>query len=244
MPAVKGSKQRQMVVVPHRPVYRLMIFMGFVAFTLVFSWFSYEYGKYEGTELKVEVIRERDQISEQLSDSQGLIAAMRQEIADLKIGGQIDEKANEEVRYTIESLQDEIAQLNEEINFYKGVMIPNVGNKGLRIERLDMSSNIAGRIKYSLLLTQVVDKHDYVQGNVVVSVHGQAGEEEKTYQLNELDSEQQASVRFRFRYFQNISGEMVLPQGFVPREILIVARSTGSNSQRLERSFDWSLNGG
>lgn len=244
MVAVKGTKQYQMVVVPHRPLLRFMIFMVFVALVLLFSWFTYEYGKYEGTELKVEVVRERDQISRQLADSQALIGAMRQEIADLKIGGQIDEKANEEVRHSIEGLQDQIAELNEEINFYKGVMIPNVGNKGLRIERLDMTSTVPGRIKYALLLTQVVDKHDYVQGGVQIALRGRTGEEDRTLTLSELDQEKQDSVRFRFRYFQNINGEISLPEGFEPREVVIVAQSSGNNTQRLERSFDWSLNGG
>jgi hypothetical protein len=169
---------------------------------------------------------------------------MRQEIADLKVGGEIDDKANEEVRHTIESLQDDIAELNEEISFYKGVMLPNVANKGLRIERLDVSSSVPGRVKYSLMLTQVVDKHDYVQGGVQISVHGQDGDNEKSFKLSELDQEKSEAIRFRFRYFQNINGELLLPEGFEPREVMIVAQSSGSNGQRLEKKFDWPLNGG
>jgi hypothetical protein len=169
---------------------------------------------------------------------------MRQKIADLEVGGAIDDKANEEVRLTIEALQNQIAGQNEEINFYKGVMLPNVANKGLRIERLDVTPNASGRVKYSLLLTQIVDKHDYVQGGVEILIRGQDGALEKSLQLSELDQEKQDAVRFRFRYFQNINGEMVIPDGFLPREVMIVAQSSGRNGQRLEKTFDWPLNGG
>lgn len=244
MAAVKGSKQHQMVVVPYRPLYKVMIFMAFLAAMGAFSWLTYEYGMNQGLELKVEVVREKESISRQLEESQRLISNMQQEIADLTVGGEIDDKANEEVRQTIENLQELIAEQNEEISFYKGVMLPNVADKGLRIERLDVTSNAPGRVKYSLLLTQVVDKHDYVQGGVQISLRGQEGDQEKSFRLSELDQEKQDRVRFRFRYFQNINGELQLPEGFEPREVMIVAQSSGSNAQRLERTFDWPLNGG
>ena len=173
-----------------------------------------------------------------------MISEMRQEIADLQVGGEIDDKANEEVRQTIEQLQEQIAQLNEEVNFYKGVMVPNAADKGLRIERLDVSSNVPGRVKYSLLLTQVVDKHDYVQGAVQISLLGQEAGLERSFNLSELDEQKEASVRFRFRYFQNINGELMVPEGFEPREVMVIAQSSGANVQRLEKTFDWPLGSG
>lgn len=244
MAAVKGSKQYQMVVVPYRPLYKAMIFMAFLLALAAFSWLTYQYGKNEGLALKVEVVEEKDRINQQLAESQQMIDEMRQQIADLQVGGEIDDKANEEVRQTIEALQEQMAQLNEEINFYKGVMVPNAADKGLRIERLDVSSNVPGRIKYSLLLTQVVDKHDYVQGGVQISVLGQEAGLEKTFNLSELDLDKEDSVRFRFRYFQNINGELMLPDGFEPREVMIVAQSSGANAQRLEKTFNWPLTSG
>jgi len=244
MAAVKGSKQYQMVVVPYRPMYKAMIFMAFLVAVAAFSWLTYQYGKNEGLALKVEVVEEKERISGQLAESQQMIESMRQEIADLQVGGEIDDKANEEVRLTIETLQEQIAQLNEEINFYKGVMVPNAADKGLRIERLDVSSNVPGRVKYSLLLTQVVDKHDYVQGGVQISVLGQEAGLERRFNLSELDDEKEDSVRFRFRYFHNINGELIVPEGFEPREVMIVAQSSGANAQRLEKTFDWPLGSG
>ncbi|MBO6597481.1 MAG: hypothetical protein JJ952_16670 [Pseudomonadales bacterium] len=244
MATVKGSKQHQMVVVPHRPMYKAMIFMAFLVAMAAFSWLTYQYGKNEGLALKVEIVEEKERIARQLIESQQMISEMRQEIADLQVGGEIDDKANEEVRQTIEQLQEQIAQLNEEVNFYKGVMVPNAADKGLRIERLDVSSNVPGRVKYSLLLTQVVDKHDYVQGAVQISLLGQEGGLERSFNLSELDEQKEASVRFRFRYFQNINGELMVPEGFEPREVMVVAQSSGANVQRLEKTFDWPLGSG
>ena len=52
------------------------------------------------------------------------------------------------------------------------------------------------------------------------------------------------SIRFRFRYFQNIDGELTLPDGFEPEEIIVVAQSSGRNAQKLERRFAYSLGDG
>ncbi len=242
---VKGSKQYEMMVVPHRPLYKAGIFCLFLIAMVAFSFLTYEYGMSQGLATKVEVVKEKDEIKAQLTDANRLIGSMRQEVADLKLGGVVDTKANEEVRQTVEVLQDQIAQLNEEIKFYKGVMLPNVEEKGLRIERLDVkNTGEPNRYRYSLLLTQVVDKHNYVQGGVEIALLGREGESEKQLFLSELNEAKQSSIGFRFRYFQNIDGELLVPDGFEPKEVMIIAKSSGRNGQRLEKKFDWQLSGG
>ena len=255
MAAVKGSKLHHMVVVPYRPLYKAMIFIVFIFAMAIFGWLTYEFGNNQGLELKVEVVREKDLISKELGEARGLINEMRQEIADLTVGGEIDNKANEEVRQTIQNQQNLLAAQSEEISFYKGVMLPNVAGKGLRIEQLTLSSNAPGRVKYSLLLTQIVDKHDYVQGGVQISLlgrnesrnesrnDGQVDGQEETFQLSELDLDKTEAIKFRFRYFQNIVGEVQLPEGFIPRKVVVVVQSSGTNAQRLEKKFDWLLKG-
>ena len=248
MASVKGSKHYQMRVVPHRPHYKVLIYIGFGLVLVGTSWFTYDVGRDQGLALRVEAAEQSASLADQLEVANRSIDRLQAKIAELQIGGEIDHRANEEVRDAIEALQEQIAQQNEEISFYKGVMLPNVGDKGLRIERLDMSSNAPGKVKYSVLLTQVVDKHDFITGDVDISVHGsvqgQAGEIETSYALKDLDEGKEDDVRFRFRYFQNINGELTLPDGFEPREVTVVAHLSGSKGQRLERSFDWPLQGG
>ena len=76
-----------------------------------------------------------------------------------------------------------------------------------------------------------------------IAVRGQDGAEEKSLVLSELDKGKSDVVRFRFRYFQNINGRMVLPAGFEPREVMIVAQASGGK-QQLKKDFNWPLNGG
>lgn len=177
---------------------------------------------------------------DQLRVGAALVNGMRQEIADLKLGSEVDHKATEDVRLSIAKLQNNIAGLEEEIRFYKGVMLPNVEEKGLRIERLDINStNNSAKLRYRLVLTQVVEKHEFIQGTVEISLLGRQGGTEKAIQLDEVADLKSNVIRFRFRYFQNIEGEITLPAGFEPREVIVVAKSSGNKNRRLERKFEW-----
>ena len=89
-----------------------------------------------------------------------------------------------------------------------------------------------------------MENHEFVRGRVEVSVSGMIGRTKEIFALNELDEDKAHPVSFRFRYFQNINGEMVIPKEFEPQKVLIVAQTSGRKSQRLERSFTWPLNGG
>ena len=249
MTAVKGSKQYNMVVVPYRPWVRVGLFCLVLVVVTGSSLFAYRYGMDKGLATKVEVVRERDQIKRQLDDSLRQLNDQRQQIADLKVGNQVDARANEEVRRTVESQQNKIAELNEEIGFYKAVMLPNADEKGLRIERLDVKdAGQPGKYHYSLLLTQIVDKHDYIEGGVQIKLLGVENDAETSIPLAQLgddpSNDSANNIKFRFRYFQNIEGDLMIPEGFQPKEFMVVAQSTGRGGQRLEKKFEWHIGEG
>ena len=242
MAAVKGSKQFKMVVVRSRPGLKFALWVFALVAVGILGVASHHYGKESGLALKVAVVKERDDLQTQLIDSATKIRRLRQEKADLTLGVQVDSRANEEVRQTVESLQQSIADLKEEVRFYKSVLMPNVEDKGLRIERLDVNATADPRkIRYRLLLTQVVEKHEYIQGGVEMQLVGKRNNEEVRISFAEIAELNGQSMQFRFRYFQNLNGEFTLPDDFTPVEILVTANSTGRDRRRLERRFDWQL---
>ena len=109
MPRVKGSKQYHMRVVPDRPLYKWSVVVSCTGLMAVLVVLSYGYGQRDGLALKNEVMLELDTARLELSDRARQIDVMRQQIADLKVGQEVDEKANEEVLVTIEGLQNQIA---------------------------------------------------------------------------------------------------------------------------------------
>jgi len=43
----------------------------------------------------------------------------------------------------------------------------------------------------------------------------------------------------KFKYFQTIEGDMVLPQGFVPSSVLVDLKPSGSDKNSITKTFNW-----
>ena len=243
MATVKGSRQHPMVVVPHRPWYRVGMAGLCLAALLALGWLAYEYGMQQASGANASLLRERETLLDKLAQTDQALGDTRQALADLKLGGAVDELANEEVRQSVEDLQNQIAVLNEEIRFYKGVMVPNADEKGLRIERFGVTAtDNADQFRYQLQLTQVVEKHEYVSGEVEISIVGKQPDEVGRDLLSEPTIKTSYQERFRFRYFQNIEGEIKLPQGFSPNAVVVRLKPSGQKRD-IEKTFDWLLKG-
>lgn len=244
MSAVKGRKQHEMKVVPHRPAYKAGMVVSLILFSAGLLWLTYDLGLGDGLDLKEQIVRESSVIKEELIKRDADITDLRRKLVDYELGGKIDSQATEVVRKEIESLKNQVTELNEEIRFYQGVMLPKMGDKGLRIESLNITpTDEPNRIKYSLLLTQVVDKHGFVRGGVEIKLLGSQGENQKELTFTELTEGNTKKIGFNFKYFQNLDGELVIPAGFLPKEVMVVAKSSGRRSQTLERKFEWTLDG-
>ena len=246
MRTVKGSKHYDMVVVKRRSKHVIgALVLLLIALVASLIWSSYQLGMDEGLSTRVWIVQERDDLAQKLKQSVSLTETYRQEVAALKLADEIDLQADVGVQQTILELQTQLARVQEEVQFYKGVMLPKVEDKGLRIERLRVeNSGEPNRFKYNLLLTQVVNKYDYVQGDVEINLVGDEDNLGSNLPLGDISTQDQDSIRFRFRYFQNIDGELMLPDGFTPKEVMVVAQSTGRSSQRQERRFTWQVGEG
>lgn len=245
MGAVMPRKLYPLVVVQKRPrqTARQVLFLVAVVAAILAA--TYWYAHDRGLALGQQVLLERDALSLRLDKQTLQVTELRQQITQMSIGGDIDKKATEDVQGAVVTLQNQIAELEEEVHFYKRVMDPISIDTGLRIERLVLQPTAdARRYRYRLLLIQKVDKHHYIQGGVKISVRGVQNEEVKALALSELNKQVTGSLRYRFKYYQYISGEMTLPEGFVPEQVQIVAQSTGSGKkQKIDTVLDWQLEG-
>ena len=98
------------------------------------------------------------------------------------------------------------------------------------------------RMKYRFFVQQKEREYEMVEGTLSVEVFGYHGEKEVTYPLSKLseDFDDQAST-LHFRYFQAIEGEMVLPGGFTPRGITLMARASKPHKSKAKKQFPWEV---
>ena len=162
------------------------------------------------------------------------------DLSTVRLATVVEAGANERLRRTIKELRDRIGALEEEARFYRRLVAPSEAERGFRIERLTIEGTPQpARYAYRLLLTQIVDRHDWIEGDVLVELSGERQGEPERHAVADLVSDEDFASGFRFLYFQEFSGEFSLPDGFVPRAVAVTAQVRDDAGTRIRESFDW-----
>lgn len=239
---VKGSKQEKMVVVPHRPVRRLLLVTLIVLGVGASAVGGFMYGYTNTVSSQQSEQATQQDISGQLIAAETENSELRRQVAILDRSSVMDQRATEEVQETILSLRGRVAQLEQDIVYYRQVVSAETEDTGLIISQLDIdATRDTNRYRYKLVMRQQdADGDSYLTGHVNVNLVGSQGEEQQILSLRDLSAEQdQLDIRLRFKYFQNIEGELVLPDNFVPDRLQVAAVSVEPVEKSINQNFSW-----
>ncbi|MEZ5492816.1 MAG: DUF6776 family protein [Gammaproteobacteria bacterium] len=238
---VKGSKQERMVVVPYRPGRRLLAAVALVALliggTLTGHWLGVRETGFAGGNLSA--------AGQRLADLEAENASLRQELALLERGSVMDQQANSEIQVTMTELREYIASLEKNLQYYRQAMTDEFADVGLVVGQMDLErAGSERRFRYKLVMRQEESDGDYLTGHVNVEVVGNREGQRVSIPLRDLtEDENQLDIKLRFRYFQNIEGELELLPGFVPEQIEVKAVATAPMAKSVSKAFDWVVEG-
>lgn len=241
MKRVKGTKAYQYKVVKYRPSSWAAVATGFIALLLLLVQGAYWWGLSKGTAEQAQALRELSSSRKELKSVQGSAEEIRQQLVNFQLGSEVDKSALEVVRNEVIQLKENMAQLEEENQFYRNLMAPSDNQRGLTIGAFEISQTDAPRTyRYKAVMQQLATQHNVLNGTLTFNVIGRMDGVLKVFSLNELTNDREsAKIKLRFKYFQNIEGELVLPAGFEPERIELEARSTGSKAVTVEKRFGW-----
>ena len=206
----------------------------------------YEFGRIQAGYDLVDAASERRQYKDRIAALEDEISALKEQVALLETHREIDREAYREVEASLTELQAKIQEQRDAIAFYRGIVSPADGNKGLRVQDLRLTRGKNEReYNIRLVLVQAL-KHDRkVSGNVNLSIEGDLDGVEKTYSYAELLPEEgQAAWAFSFRYFQDFNRQVVLPDGFTPQRVKVEVESRTRSIDSIEESFAWTTSQG
>lgn len=157
-----------------------------------------------------------------------------------KHGNEVTRIATEQVRVANRDLLEEILELEELLALYRGVMSPDKNKRGLKIERFNLERIGERRYHFDLILAQIADHRRYIDGKVSLNLMGEKNGIKSNLALYlKIKEKEVKRGRFRFRYFQKFSGEVVIPLEFEPRAIKVTAKSKGKHAVKISREFAW-----
>lgn len=167
--------------------------------------------------------------------------ALKEQIRLLETHRDIDREAYRQVEASLVGLQQKIQEQRDAIGFYRGIISPDDGTHGLRVQELKLSRGKNDReYRLNLVLVQVMQHERSVKGDVAFSLEGAQDGEVVTYTLEQLVPEDEDSDwPFSFRYFQNFDRALVLPDGFAPEKVHVEVRSRTKSVPDVKQSFLW-----
>ena len=219
----------------------LALTIGIGIAVLVAGYLLFELGRIQAGYNIVDIALEREAQEERMEVLRDESAALKEQIRLLETHRDIDREAYRQVEATLAALEQKIQEQRDAIGFYRGIISPDDGGRGLRVQELRLTRGKNDREYHlNLVLVQVMQHDRSVNGDVAFSLEGAQDGEIVTYTLEQLVPEHEDSDwPFSFRYFQNLDRQLVLPDGFAPEKVHIEVRSKTKSIASVKQSFLW-----
>lgn len=241
--------RHKIVVAAHRPWRRWLLIGGSTAAVLLGGWGLYSYTRAHTVSDFEKANTERNQLrddnrklSQQLRAALGENQTLRDQVAYLGRSEEIDGKACATVKQSLASLQEETADLKQQLAFYRGIVSPAQSQAGVRVFEFKVYGDSGkdtkpGVYKYDLVLIQSVRHDRQLDGNVTVVFQGYNGAAKQTLKLADLVTDGNKNLVFSFKYFEEFSGSFRFPEGFKPLRATVTLE--GDGTPRIDDDFDW-----
>jgi hypothetical protein len=205
------------------------------------AYLAFELGRIQARYNVVDVAAEKQALHAHIASLEAEVVEYKQEIALLQTHRDIDREAYEVVEATLSDLQRKIQEQSEAIAFYRGIVSPSDGGRGLRVQDLRLTKGKEDRQYHlRLVLVQVMQHDRSVKGEVDFSIEGAQDGAAVTYALEQLlPPDADGNWPFSFRYFQDFDRELVLPEGFEPETVNIEVISRTKSIASVKQSFLW-----
>lgn len=208
---------------------------------VVTAYLIFEFGRIQAKYNIVDAASEQQALVDEIAGLEEQIVALKQEVAILETHRDIDREAYLAVEQNLGKLQKKIQEQRDAIAFYRGIVSPADGGRGLRVQDLKVVKGKDERQYHVRLVLVQVKQHDRsVKGEVDFSIEGAQDGAEVTYTLEQLSpADAGKDWLFSFRYFQNFDRELILPAGFTPEKINVEVISQTRSIASVKHSFLW-----
>lgn len=237
--AGKGSKH--VIVRHHHPLKKSLWLFVVVSVVLASGWWLFDYGRSRAGFDGAEASSERNSLVERIRQLEDEITALRAQKAIHERAREIDRHAYDRVDASLKEQQNEVLELREEVIFYRGIVGSSDQVRGLQILSFLLEENGGERnYRYRLILNQLEKSNRVIKGRVHLTLIGLQDNAQVELPHAEISKKSSKGELFRFKYFQELDGDIVLPEGFVPLRIKVKAKSRGKKPKSIERIYNWS----
>jgi hypothetical protein len=171
------------------------------------------------------------------------VAALQSDFDQLQTRSNIDHGALGMLREEIARQNEVISDQEEGLRFYRELMAPEEIAQGLILRPPEIVAREGeGRFEFRLVALQEARKHETLRGELYVEVFGRENGETVSYPLADLSVDiKDKMVSLGFRYFQAIEGIIVLPAGFEPLSMNVIATAKTPRKVEVKEQYPWQV---
>lgn len=202
---------------------------------------AFVYGKWYSGYSSSSSVEERDELLILTKQQNKELIELRKSLATANSGLEIDKKSNKDLQQTVKELNARLAQAENEVAFYKRVMKPVEGEQRLRLQTWEVKPTATkGTYNFELVISQNSQTNNRMEGRALVNIIGKKGTTKMALPIKDVSPQiSESSIKFGFKFYQRVEGQIILPKDFVAEKVEIILQSTGANAMRLENTFDW-----
>lgn len=161
------------------------------------------------------------------------VDALKSRIAVLERSEQVAKAALVDLQRTLRDREEEIAGIRLDLAFY-GRLVGGARREGLTIHSLTLSAVPDSRAwNFTATLTQNFKRAGETRGRFMLGVSGISDGKLVTLTWSELAQQPSNSgIAYAFKYFQQINGTIMLPEGFEPNRVRAIAEGDGGKAEQ------------
>ena len=223
-------------VVHRKPMHIFKKVLAAIAFMAVSLAVGLAVGQWSGKE----AVLQNGALLQRLNALEGLQQSLERELAASKLAADVQEQAAQELQQRLTQLLGEKVELENAVSFYRDLMEVGEKREGLRVASFTvLATNTPQIFQFSILVTQIAEKRKYVAGDIQLKVIGilQGGRKEVIFDAK--NAVVGFPLKLRFKYFQDLVGQIRLPSDFIPERVSISVQQNGKKTAGAD--FEWSL---
>lgn len=218
--------------------WRLPFFVIMLAGVATLSWWFYDAGlHFAGFERGV-TVEEMQRLKEKVEALERENASWRSAGAQSERRIQIEQVTQKDLVKNVKTLQDENAQLKEDLVFFRKQMSSDKNGDELSIYRFKVENIMPGEYRYRLLLLQGGQREREFQGKVELLVNLAQGVEKTVMTIPSSKGADARAYNLNFKYYQRLEGTFHVNPKAVVKNVQIRVFENGAAQPKLMQTVN------
>jgi hypothetical protein len=214
--------------------------LGLAAALMLYGMF--ELGRYDAGYRVVDSVRGAWSASARVRDLEAENTRLRTQLAAADVARRVDREGYRQVDKNIGDMQSQIARLNQDLSFYRGLVQPDSAVH-VKVQQMQIVPETPTQFRLKFVLMQTGKPDNTVTGSIAIAVDGLQAGKPHTLSFYEVSPTRHPGLAYSFRYFQDYDEAVQLPQGFEPTRVEIELHSGKDIKNGFRQAFVWKAQG-